>query len=166
LQYVFVSLYPYIVIYLGADHRGFELKEKVKVFLEEEGREFEDLGNTIYDREDDYPDFGEAVARRVGENPDENRGILFCGSGVGMDIEANKFKGVRSALVWSDDGDLVRRSREHDGANVLSLPADFLAERQAKKIVKTWLETSFTSEERHRRRIEKISALERNLWKE
>ena len=148
------------MIYLGADHRGFNLKEKLKALLEEEGYEFEDLGNVIYDPDDDYPDFAAAVARRVAENPDEDRGILLCGWGVGVDIVANKVKGVRSALVWSDNEALVRQSRQHDDSNVLSLPADHLNEEQAKKIVKLWLETPFSKEERHRRRIEEIANLE------
>jgi ribose 5-phosphate isomerase B len=148
------------MIYLGADHRGFELKERIKLFLDQEGYEFEDLGNTIQDPDDDYPDFGAAVARRVAENPDEDRGILFCGSGVGMDIVANKFKGVRSALVWSDDESLVRRSREHDGVNVLSLPADFLTEEQAQRIIGLWLKTSGPAEERHQRRLTKVANIE------
>lgn len=148
------------MIYLGTDHRGFELKEKIKDWLAEWGKEFEDLGNTVYDKDDDYPDFASQVARRVAENPEENRGILLCGSGVGVDVVANKIKGVRSALVWNDDEALVKQSREHDGSNVLSLPADHLAEEQAKNIVKIWLEAPGPSEERHLRRIEKISNLE------
>jgi len=148
------------MIYLGADHRGFELKEKIKEWLSAQGKEFEDLGNTVYDKDDDYPDFAVQVARRVAEDPQGNRGILFCGSGVGVDVVANKINGVRSALVWSDDEDLVKQSREHDGSNVLSLPTDHLSENQAKNIVKIWLETPSPTEERHLRRIGKISNLE------
>lgn len=149
------------MIYLGADHRGFELKEKLKIFLEEEGYEFEDLGNTIYDPNDDYPDFAAAVARKVVENLKENKGILFCGSGVGMDIVANKFKGVRAALVWSDDKEFVKRTRETDDTNVLSLPADYLTQTQVERIVKLWLKTPGPSEERHIRRVRKIKDLEK-----
>lgn len=148
------------MIYLGTDHRGFKLKETLKAFLKEEGYEFEDLGNTVHDPNDDYPDFAAKVAEKVSENPKENRGILFCGSGVGMDIVANKFKGVRSALVWSADETLVKQSRQHDDSNVLSLPADHLTEEQARKIVKLWLETPFLEVERHQRRIQKIEELE------
>src|SRR3990170_9131233 len=112
------------MIYLGTDHRGFELKEKIKQWLEEWGKSYEDLGNTVLDPDDDYPDFAAQVARRVAENPEENRGIMLCGSAVGVDIVANKFRGVRSAVVWSDNAALVKQSRQHDGANVLALPAD------------------------------------------
>ncbi|KKW26568.1 MAG: hypothetical protein VF00_C0004G0012 [candidate division Kazan bacterium GW2011_GWB1_52_7] len=148
------------MIYLGTDHRGFELKEKIKQWLGEWRQPFEDLGNTVYDKEDDYPDFAAQVARRVAENPTENRGILLCGSAVGVDIVANKFRGVRSAVVWSDNEALVKQSRQHDGANVLALPADHLTEEQARKIVKLWLETPPPSEERHLRRLQKIADLE------
>jgi ribose 5-phosphate isomerase B len=148
------------MIYLGADHRGFKLKEILKAFLEGEGYEFEDLGNAVHDPNDDYPDFAAAVARKVAENPKENRGILLCGSGVGMDIVANRFKGVRSALIWIGDEALIKQSRQHDDSNVLSLPADYLSEERAKKIVKLWLETPFLEVERHQRRIQKIEELE------
>lgn len=148
------------MIYLGADHRGFKLKEKLKTFLKGENYEFEDLGNTVLDPSDDYPDFAAKVAEKVSENPKENRGILLCGSGVGMDIVANKFKGVRSALVWSAEEALVKQSRQHDDSNVLSLPADYLTEEQVRGIVKLWLETPFLGVERHIRRIQEIKALE------
>lgn len=147
------------MLYLGTDHRGFELKEKIKGWLVDWGYQFQDLGSTVYDPADDYPDFASAVARKVAENAVDNRGILLCGSGVGMDVVANRFRGVRSALVWSDDEALVKQSREHDYSNVLSLPADYLTEEQAKKIVKLWLETPFSEEERHIRRIKKIDEL-------
>lgn len=151
------------MIYLGADHRGFELKEKIKQFLAQEKIPFEDLGNAVLDPKDDYPQFAEMVARKVSEDPETNRGILLCGSGVGVDIVANKFKGVRSALVWDDQEALtalVKQSREHDNANVLSLPADHLNAEQARKIVKIWLATPFSGGERHTRRLEEIKELE------
>src|SRR3989304_4100379 len=148
------------MIYLGTDHRGFELKEKIKNWLTEWGQEFEDLGNTVYDQTDDYVDFASQVARRVAESPQDNRGILLCGSGAGVDIVANKTKGVRSVLIWTDTDNLVRDSRQKDDANVLSLPANYLTEEQAQNIVKLWLETPSPSEERHLRRLQKISDLE------
>lgn len=151
------------MLYLGADHGGFALKENLKGWLSKVGYQFEDLGNTVLDPQDDYPDFAAAVACKVSENPGENRGILFCRSGVGADIVANKFKGVRCALIWSDNEALVQQSRQHDGTNVLSLPADHLSEEQARNIVKTWLETPSATEERHLRRLRKIEELERSL---
>ena len=151
------------MIYLGTDHRGFELKEKIKQWLGEWRQPFEDLGNTVYDQTDDYVDFASQVARRVAESPQEHRGILLCGSGAGVDIVANKIKGVRSVLIWTDIDNLVRDSRQKDNANVLSLPANYLTEEQAQKIVKLWLETPNASEERHLRRLQKITDLEVQL---
>jgi ribose 5-phosphate isomerase B len=151
------------MIYLGTDHRGFELKEKIKTWLADWKLPFEDLGNTVYDQTDDYPDFAAQVARRVAENPAENRGILLCGSGAGVDVVANKIRGVRSVLIWTDVENLVRDSRQKDSANVLSLPANYLTEEQVRNIVKLWLETPNASEERHLRRLQKITDLEVQL---
>ncbi len=161
--------YPFVLLslrmlYLGADHRGFGLKEEVKKFLSQGKIRFEDLGNAVFDPKDDYPLFSERVAQKVSEDPERSRGILLCGSGVGVDIIANKFKGVRSALVWDDQEALtalVKQSREHDNANVLSLPADHLTGEQAQKIVKIWLETPFSGAARHVRRLQEISKLEK-----
>src|SRR3989338_8745058 len=99
------------------------------------------------------------VAQKVSENPDENRGILICGSGVGVDIVANKIKGVRSALCF--DIKQAQASRNDDNTNVLSLSADFISEDLAKEIVKIWLETPFSGDDRHARRIEKIKKIEK-----
>src|SRR3989344_9616222 len=106
------------MIYLGADHRGDNLKEKIKKFLTESGRIFEDMGNFAYDPNDDYTDFAKLVAQKVAEKPEEYKGVLICGSGVGGDITANKFPRVRSALAA--DVATPKQSREHDDTNVLS----------------------------------------------
>ena len=142
------------MIYIGADHRGFNLKEYLKKFLMENGFEFADLGNSIYDKNDDYTDFAKLVAEKVSESPDKHKGILICGSGVGMDIAANKFHGVRSALV--DNMASAKQSRLHDDANVLSLPANEIGEEHAKKIILEWLKTPFSNGEKYKRRIDKI----------
>lgn len=152
------QLFP--MIYLGSDHRGYSLKEELREYLLSKGHKVADLGNTEYDPADDYPDFARKVAEKVAEGPADHRGILLCGSGVGVDVVANKFKGVRSALVWKDDEALVRQSRLHDDSNVLSLPADHLTPDQAKNIVRIWLETPGPSEERHLRRLGKIKEIE------
>lgn len=146
------------MIYIGADHRGFKLKETLKSYLQTLNYSSEDLGAIVYDQNDDYPDFALQVAQKVAENPDENRGILICGSGVGVDIVANKIKNICSALCF--DINQAKSSRNDDSANVLSLPADFISEDLAKKIVKTWLETPFSSLERYVRRIKKIKEIE------
>ena len=142
------------MLYLGTDHRGFRLKEEIKKFLAEKKYQFEDMGNFSYDKNDDYTDFAKLVAQKVSEKPEERKGILICGSGVGVDIVANKFKGVRSALA--DDIATAKQSREHDDTNVLSLPADEVNFELAKKIITVWLETPFSSREKYKRRIDKI----------
>lgn len=145
------------MIYLGADHRGFELKEVLKKRLIEEGLEVTDLGNDHPDPNDDYVDFATKVAHAVSEFP-ENRGILLCGSGVGVDIVANKIDGVRCALA-SDQRTAIQ-SREHEDANVLALPADKLESELAYEIIKAFLNTEFSGEGRHERRLEKIEVIE------
>ena len=143
-----------MTIYLGSDHRGFKLKEILKIFLKENGHEVVDFGNSNYDENDDYPDFAKAVAEKVAENPENNRGILICRSGVGVDIVANKFKGVRSALASNPEQ--ARLSRNDDDANILSLAADFLSENEMREIISVWLETPFSGDENHKRRLQKI----------
>lgn len=143
-------------IYLGSDHAGFELKEKIKIWLEEWGYKFEDMGARELNPQDDYPDFIKPVAEAVSKNPDEDRGILLGASGQGEAMAANRFKGVRAAVLYSDNVDIIRLSREHNNANVLSLGARFIREEDARRMVKTWLEHPFSEEERHSRRIKKI----------
>src|SRR3989338_2756820 len=109
------------MIYIGADNRGFQLKEETKKFLSEKKYQFEDMGNFAYNPNDDYTDFAKLVAQKVAEKPDENKGVLICGSGVGVDITANKFCGVRSALA--DDVATAKQSREHEDTNVFFLSA-------------------------------------------
>ncbi len=147
-----------MLIYIGSDHRGFQLKESLKKFLKDQGYEAVDVGNERYDENDDYPDFAKLVGRAVSQDFWNRRGILICGSGVGVDVVANKFKGVRSALV--NNPDQAYLSRHDDDANVLSLAAEFTDEETAKQILKTWLATPFSNEEHHRRRLEKINDLE------
>ena len=147
-------------IYLGADHAGFELKEQIKLYLQEKGHEVEDCGAFIFDQTDDYPDFTGLVAQEVIKDPDNRRGILICGSGVGIDIAANKFPRIRSALANNSDQAFL--SRNDTDANVLCLASDFLDEEMAKKILSVWLQTPFSQEERHKRRIRKIGEIEAN----
>lgn len=145
------------MIYIGADHRGFDLKERLKKRLIDDGLEVTDLGNDHLDPQDDYVDFAIDVARATKSNTG-NRGILFCGSGAGMDMVANKIKGIRSALV--QDKQRAVQAREHEDANVLSLPTDILDEESAYEITKAFLETDFNGEERHMRRLEKMRKAE------
>lgn len=146
-------------IYLGADHRGFELKEKIKTWLSEWGYEYEDCGAFAYDKDDDYPDFAKSVAQKVAQNP-QSRGILICGSGVGVAIVANKIKGVRAGTAIN--AKQIKDSVSDEDTNVLAISADYISENDAMEIVKSFLETEFFGEERHIRRINKIKEIEQN----
>lgn len=146
------------MLYLAADHRGFKLKEVIKKIFATRGVALEDCGAENLDPNDDYVDFAVAAGEKIIQNISENRGIFICGSGHGMDIVANKFKGVRAALCWN--ARVAKQSREHDDANVLVLPTDWLDEATTEEIVTTWLGTEFSNEERHMRRLEKIKEIE------
>ncbi|MBI4114738.1 MAG: RpiB/LacA/LacB family sugar-phosphate isomerase [Candidatus Niyogibacteria bacterium] len=142
-------------IYIGTDHAGFELKEKLKVFLSELGYEVEDMGAHELNDQDDYPDFIRPVADAVSKNS-ESRGIILGGSGQGEAMVANRIKGVRAAVYYGGTKEIVILSREHNNANILSLGARFISDEEAMSVVKLWLETAFPEEERHQRRIDKI----------
>lgn len=151
-------------IFLGTDHAGFYLKEKIKEWLAEWGYEYEDMGAFEYDEQDDYPDFikpaAEKVALRQAQGDYDARGIVIGGSGQGEAMVANRHKGVRATVYAARqlDLELVKLMREHNNSNVLSLGARFVPEEDAKQVVKTWLETPFPGEDRHKRRIAKIDA--------
>jgi len=145
------------MIYIGADHAGYNLKEELKKYLQESGFEFEDLGNKELEMGDDYPDFAFEVAKKVAETGE--KGIIICGTGIGSCIAANKVKGARAALAW--DEFTAVQSREHNDANVLCLGGRVLDAETAKKIVRLWLETKFSGEERHLRRLGKIKEIEK-----
>lgn len=147
-----------MLIYIGADHRGFKLKEKIKGFLEMKGYEVADLGNTKFDEADDYPDFAGAVAGRVSREYESSRGILICGSGAGVAIAANKFPRVRAALALTPDQ--AFDGRNDDDVNVLALAADYTEADLAEKIIMTWINAPFSGEERRRRRLGKIGEIE------
>ncbi len=147
-----------MIIYIGADHRGFKLKEYLKRFLTDKAYTVADVGATQYTEGDDYPDYAKEVGKKVSNDPQGSRGILICGSGFGVDIAANKFPGVRSALPMSPDH--VYQARHDDDVNVLSLAADFIDEAEAVKMLQVFLSTPFASESRYTRRLTKISAIE------
>lgn len=145
-------------IYLGADHRGFKLKEVLQQFLSHKGYEIVDFG-TYSEEPVDYPDFSLPVAKKVARDKN-SRGIVICGSGQGTAIVANKIKGIRAAATWNVKS--AKETRQDNDSNVLSLPSDFIDDNLAKKIVSTWLKTSFSGKERHKRRIAKIKQIEKN----
>ncbi len=150
-----------MLLYIGADHNGFALKEHLKTFLKESGYTVTDVGNAALDQNDDYPDFAAAVAQRVSQEFETARGIVICKSGVGMDIVVNKFPRIRAVLAMTPDQ--AFDARNDDDVNVLAMGAGYLDLQTAKKILITWLETPFASEPRFRRRIQKISSVEQRI---
>lgn len=144
---------PRLVI--GSDHAGRELKEKLKRYLAGRGYQVDDVGP--YSPEPvDYPDFGSQVALLVSSGK-AGRGILICGSGIGMSITANRYPGVRAALCLIPE--LARLSREHNDSNILVLAARFTEAALAEEITGVWLDTAFSGDERHARRLAKIDSI-------
>lgn len=165
-------------VFLGTDHAGFALKETVKAFLKKNNYEVEDCGAYEFDKNDDYPDFVGKAAEGVSKDI-ESMGIVFGGSGQGEAIVANKYPGVRCALFYTpaippgvtdisgtkstDPFEMLKLTREHNNANVLSLGVRFLTEQAALQAVELFLTSPYTEEERHQRRIDKISEIEERV---
>lgn len=147
------------MIYLAADHGGFKLKEALKKDFDNVGLEYQDMGADTLDPKDDYPDYAIKAAKKVSENPETDKAILMCKSGTGEVIAANKFNNVRATLSWNVEH--AKKAREHNNTNILALPADYISEEEAKEIVGNWLNTDFTEEERHVRRLKKIGDVEK-----
>lgn len=142
-------------VYLASDHAGFKLKQTLGSYLTKLGYDVQDLGPHKYDAQDDYPDFIIPAVEKVAQERG-SRGIILGGSGQGEAIAANKVRGIRAAVYYGKSLEIITLSREHNNANILSLGARFLSDQAAKKAVKLWLETSFSPEPRHVRRLEKI----------
>jgi len=142
-------------IYIGSDHAGYELKEKLKIFIEAQKLEVVDKGAFSMNPIDDYPDFIIPVAEEVGKDH-ESRGIVLGGSGEGEQIAANKIDGVRALEYYGGNLNVVKLARQHNDANILSLGARFINEEEAKDAVLIFLNTPFSGDERHIRRINKI----------
>lgn len=163
-------------VFLGTDHTGLEIKNNVMKYLQGLGYDVEDCGAYEYDKDDDYPDFIGKAAQAVSKDPQNCRGIVFGGSGQGEAMVANKYKGVRCALFYSkavpaqaidvtgqkseDPFEILKLTKLHNGANMLSIGIRFLTEEEIKKAIKVWLEAPDAHEERHLRRIEKIKKIE------
>lgn len=147
-------------IYIGADHRGFRLKEQIKRWLVGQRFSVIDMGNIVYDPDDDFPDFAFAVASKVAKSSDV--GILLCGSG-GMALVANKVGGVRAVEVF--DVKRAVHAKSHDNANIITLPADAVSLPKAKMLVSAWLNASPKDDEKYLRRLRKIEAIERAMFK-
>ena len=144
-------------IYLGADHAGWDAKEKVKKVLEDQGYNIVDMGNRDLVEDDDYPDFGHAVAKRVTSDPG-SVGIVSCGNAQGICIVTNKVKGIRAAVGFSEYA--AETSKTDDDANILCLPGRVLSEKELQKVVTKWLETEFSGADRHKRRLAKVRKIE------
>lgn len=139
-------------IAIASDHAGFKIKETVKFYLQEKGHEVNDLG-TFSEESTDYPDYAHLLAQAV-EQQQFDLGILVCGSGNGVNMTANKYQGIRSALCWIPE--IARLARLHNNANVLAMPGRFVDEKTAKQIADSFLNTEFEGG-RHQRRIDKIA---------
>ena len=164
-------------IYLATDHAGLELKNKIREFLKDRGYEVIDCGPFEFDKNDDYPDFVGKAAEGVSKNPG-SYGIVLGGSGQGEAMVSNKYKGVRCAVFYTpaippgatdvsgrkseDPFEMIRLTREHNNANMLSFGARFLKDEDMLKAITLFLEIPFPGDERHKRRIDKIKAIESN----
>lgn len=163
-------------VYLATDHAGLTIKNKVIEYLKSLEFEVIDCGPFEFDKDDDYPDFISKAAEQVSKDPENSMGVVFGGSGQGEAIVANKFKNVRCALFYSeaipvgaidisgnksaDSYEMLKLTRAHNNSNMLSFGIRFLTEEQILKAVKIFLESPFPGDERHKRRVEKISKLE------
>jgi ribose 5-phosphate isomerase B len=150
-----------MTIFIAADHRGFELKNKIIEYLQEKDIRVEDLGAYEYNKDDDYPDFAKKVAQAVLQNPENHLGVVICGSGVGVSIAANRFCGIRCGLGF--DENQIKHAREDDYINVLAIAADFfpiedngVEFEKLKKLIDVFINTRVKNEEKYLRRIKKL----------
>lgn len=146
-------------VFIGADHRGFVLKEQLKDWLVEWGIKVDDLGAYVPEPSDDYTIYAQRVASMVADQK-ESRGILLCGSGVGVDVVANKFDGVRASVGKS--ADQIKAGRQDDDMNVLVIAADFTTPGEAKEMAHVFLTTNYTHKARYNRRLDTIKKIEAN----
>lgn len=146
-------------IYIGADHRGYELKEKIARWLFEMEKAYMDVGANHLDPDDDFTKYAEEVASLVAKNHG-SRGVLICGSGVGMDVVANKFDGIRASI--GKDVFQVEAGRNDDDMNILVIASDYTDEKEAKAMLIAFLETKFSGKARYDRRLEEIQKIEAN----
>ena len=145
-------------IYIGADHAGWELKEMLEDHLKNKDFHVIDMGNQNLVQDDDYPKFGHAVAKRV-VTDEGSHGIVICGNAQGICIVANKVKGIRAATGFNTE--IAKSARNDDNSNILCLPGRHLKPQEAKEIVDAWLDTEFSGEERHVRRLKEVEEIEK-----
>ena len=151
------------MLYLASDHRGYNLKEFLKGYLSQEKIPFKDVGNHKFDPEDDYPDFAFKLAAEVVKNPNENLGVMACGSGLGMVVVANKVKGIRAGLAVTEW--FAEHGRENDDLNVVSFSSDKTDFSTAERILKAFLKARFNGADKYQRRLEKIRKIEEENFK-
>ncbi|MFA9288304.1 MAG: RpiB/LacA/LacB family sugar-phosphate isomerase [Weeksellaceae bacterium] len=145
-----------MTIFIGADHRGFKLKNQITEYLQDKNIRVEDMGNYEYDANDDFPDYAQKVAQAVLQNPEEFLGIVICGSGAGVGIAANRYTGIYCTLAF--DKAQIESARAHDHINVIALAADHTDLEKAKEIVDTFINTPLNEGEKYKRRLQKIEA--------
>jgi len=143
-----------MTIFIGSDHRGFEFKDMLEEYLREKNIRVEDVGNYQHDPEDDYPDFAAKVAQAVLQNPENHLGIVICGSGAGVGMVCNRYKGIRCGMGINTEE--VKHIRSRDHINVLALGSDYVNFEQTKEMVDAFLETPLSNEKKYLRRIKKI----------
>lgn len=148
-----------MTVFIGADHRGFELKQKILLYLSKRNCEVEDVGNTVYDKDDDYPQFAAlAVQKMFSSDNEDPRAILICGGGQGMAMAANRFNGIRTAVI--DSVEAAKWARNDNNANVMSLSAELYDNNDDwQEIVDVFLKTKFSESKRHERRITQLDNL-------
>ena len=146
------------MVYIGADHAGFEMKEELKKFFRLQKIAFEDMGATTLNANDDYPEYARAVAKKVSESRGRAKGVLLCGNAQGVCIVANKHKGIRAVTGYSEYA--ATTARQDDDANILCLAGRVISAASAKRIVRKFLSTNFSEATRHRRRLRQIQRLE------
>lgn len=143
-----------MTIFVGADHRGFELKNKLVEYLQNQNVRVDDLGAYQFDPLDDYPDFSQKVAQAILQNPTEHLGVVICGSGVGVSIAANRFNGIRCGLAF--DVDQVKHARQNDHINCLAIPSDYADLEKAKQYIEAFIFTAPKNEKKYIARLEKL----------
>lgn len=152
-------------IFFASDHAGFKLKKALVEFVGSLGFEAVDLGPKELKEGDDYPLEVEKVGMEVFKDPDGSKGIILGGSGQGEAIVANRFPNVRAVVYYGGEKEIIKLSREHNDANILSIGARFVTEKEAKEAVELWLKTEFSEESRHIRRLREIDKMEESLYK-
>src|SRR3989339_1191722 len=146
------------MLYIGADHGGFELKELIKQWLTERNIDYTAVGAHALNSQDDYPQFAFSVAESVSQDPEQHRGIVLCRSAAGVIIAANKVKNIRAIAPVTIEAAIL--SKEHNNTNIIGISGDWMTLDVAKNIIHEWLQATFSEEERHRRRVHQIQLYE------